>query len=202
MKIKKIAQICAGQKTIYVHNQECKGDLVRQWVGDGSAMYPLDGLPYMDDEALLALMDVPIDKRDKWTVRDVGLGSLVSLDDIDPDEVDILPYDLTVNTGRTLMPFDGGARGTLWIQQRYLAPTDDIDIVRYYARPTTGGGRVIAVKSGLVLMGIILPVSMRVDKNGLGRQLMDIANGTIVAAARWASAAVEIDDDEDQVEME
>lgn len=202
MKIKKIAQICAGQKTIYVHNQECKGDLVRQWVGDGSAMYPLDGLPYMDDEALLALMDVPIDKRDKWTVRDVGLGSLVSLDDIDPDEVDILPYDLTVNTGRTLMPFDGGARGTLWIQQRYLAPTDDIDIVRYYARPTTGGGRVIAVKSGLVLMSIILPLRMTADKNSLGRQLMDIANGTIVAAARWASAAVEIDDDEDQVEME
>lgn len=202
MKIKKIAQICAGQKTIYVHNQECKGDLVRQWVGDGSAMYPLDGLPYMDDEALWALMDVPIDKRDKWTVRDVGLGSLVSLDDIDPDEVDILPYDLTVNTGRTLMPFDGGARGTLWIQQRYLAPTDDIDIVRYYARPTTGGGRVIAVKSGLVLMSIILPLRMTADKNSLGRQLMDIANGTIVAAARWASAAVEIDDDEDQVEME
>lgn len=201
MKIKKIAQICAGQKTIYVHNQECKGDLVRQWVGDGSAMYPLDGLPYMDDEALLALMDVPIDKRDKWTVRDVGLGSLVSLDDIDPDEVDILPYDLTVNTGRTLMPFDGGARGTLWIQQRYLAPTDDIDIVRYCARPATDGGRVIAVKSGLVLMGIILPVSMRVDKNGLGRQLMDIANGTIVAEADARRAAVEFDD-EDQVEME
>lgn len=40
------------------------------------------------------------------------------------------------------------------------------------------------------------------DKNSLGQQLMDIANGTIVAAARWASAAVEIDDDEDQVEME
>lgn len=202
MKIKKIAQICAGQKTIYVHNQECKGDLVRQWVGDGVAMYPLDGLPYMDDEALLALFDVSPDKRDSWTVREVGLSSLVSLDDIDPDEVDILPHDLTVNTGRTLMPFDGGARGTLWIQQRYLAPTDDIDIVRYCARPTMGGGRVIAVKSGLVLMSIIMPLRMTADKNSLGRQLMDIANGTIVAAARWASAAVEIDDDEDQVEME
>lgn len=205
MKIKKIAQICAGQKTIYVHNQECKGDLVRQWVGDGVAMYPLDGLPYMDDEALLALMDVPIDKRDKWTVRDVGLGSLVSLDDIDPDEVDVLPYDLTVNTGRTLMPFDGGARGTLWIQQRYLAPTDDIDIVRYCARPTTGGGRVIAVKSGLVLMGIILPVSMRVAESSLGRslgrQLMDIADGTIVAEADARRVAVEADN-EDQIKME
>ena len=135
-------------------------------------------------------------------MRDVGLGSAISLEDIDPDEVDILPYDLTVNNGRTLMPFDGGARGTLWIQQRYLAPTDDIDIVRYCARPATGGGRVIAVKSGLVLMSIILPLRMTADKNSLGRQLMDIANGTIVAAARWASAAVEIDDDEDQVEME
>lgn len=201
MKIKKIAQICARQKTIYVHNQECKGDLVRQWVGDGVAMYPLDGLPYMDDEALLALFDVPPDKRDSWTVRDVGLGSLVSLDDIDPDEVDVLPYDLTVNTGRTLMPFDGGARGTLWIQQRYLAPTDDIDIVRYCARPTTGGGRVIAVKSGLVLMSIIMPLRMSADKNGLGRQLLDIANGTIVAEADARRAAAELDDDEDQVEM-
>lgn len=205
MKIKKVAQICAGQKTIYVHNQECKGDLVRQWVGDGVAMYPLDGLPYMDDEALLALFDVSPDKRDSWTVRDVGLGSLVSLDDIDPDEVDVLPYDLTVNTGRTLMPFDGGARGTLWIQQRYLAPTDDIDIVRYCARPTTGGGRVIAVKSGLVLMGIILPVSMRVAESSLGRslgrQLMDIADGTIVAEADARRVAVEADN-EDQIKME
>lgn len=134
MKIKKIAQICAGQKTIYVHNQECKGDLVRQWVGDDVAMYPLDGLPYMDDEALLALMDVPPDKRDKWTVRGVGLGSVVSLDDVDPDEVDVLPYDLTV-------------------------------------------------------------------KNGLGRQLMDIANGTIVAEADARRCAAELDD-EDQIKME
>lgn len=202
MKIKKIAQICAGEKTIYVHNQSCKGDLVRQWVGNGSAMYPLDGLPYMDDEALLALFDVSTDKRDSWTVRDVGLGSLVSLDDIDPDEVDILPYDLTVNTGRTLMPFDGGTRGTLWIQQRYLAPTDDIDIVRYCARPTTGGGCVITVKSGLVLMSIILPLRMSADKKGLGRQLMDIANGSIVAEAAARQSTSEFDDDEDQVEME
>ena len=201
MKIKKIAQICAGQKTIYVHNQECRGDLVRQWVGDSAAMYPLDGLPYMDDEALLALMDVPPDKRDKWTIRDVGLGSVVSLDDIDPDEVDVLPYDLTVNNGRTLMPFDGGARGTLWIQQRYLAPTDDIDIVRYCARPTMGGGRVIAIKSGLVLMGIISPLRMSGDINSLGRQLMDIANGTIVAEADSRRVAVEADN-EDQIKME
>lgn len=203
MKIKKIAQICAGQKTIYVHNQSCKGDLVRQWVGDGVAMYPLDGLPYMDDEALLALFDVPPDKRDNWTVRDRNLGSVVSLDDIDPDEVDVLPYDLTVNNGRTtLMPFDGGARGTLWIQQRYLAPTDDIDIVRYCARPTTGGGLVIAVKSGLVLMSIVMPLCMSADKNGLGRQLMDIANGTIVAEADARQSTAEFDDDEDQVEMQ
>ena len=202
MKIKKIAQICAGQKTIYVHNQSCKGDLVRQWVGDGVAMYPLDDLPYMDDDALMVLFDVPPDKLDSWRVREVGLGSLVSLDDIDPDEVDILPYDLTVNNGRTLMPFDGGARGTLWIQQRYLAPTDDIDIVRYCARPTMGGGRVIAVKSGLVLMGIIMPLRMSADKNGLGRQLMDIANGTIVAEAGARRVAVELGNDEDQVEME
>lgn len=202
MKIKKIAQICAGQKTIYVHNQSCKGDLVRQWVGDGVAMYPLDDLPYMDDDALMVLFDVPPDKLDSWRVREVGLGSLVSLDDIDPDEVDILPYDLTVNNGRTLMPFDGGARGTLWIQQRYLAPTDDIDIVRYCARPTMGGGRVIAVKRGLVLMGIIMPLRMSADKNGLGRQLMDIANGTIVAEADARRVAVELGNDEDQVEME
>ena len=201
MKIKKIVQICAEQKTIYVHNQRGKGDLVRQWVGDGVAMYPLDGLPYMDDEALMALFDVPPDKRANWTVRAFSLGAAVSLDDVDPDEADVLPYDLTVNTGRTLMPFDGGPRGTLWIQQRYLAPTDDIDIVRYCARPTTGGGRVIAVKSGLVLMSIILPLRMTADKNGLGRQLMDIANGTIVAEADARRAAVEFDD-EDQMGME
>lgn len=140
-------------------------------------------------------------KRDKWTIRDVGLGSVVSLDDIDPDEVDVLPYDLTVNNGRTLMPFDGGARGTLWIQPRYLAPTDDIDIVRYCARPTMGGGRVIAIKSGLVLMGIISPLRMSGDINSLGRQLMDIANGTIVAEADSRRVAVEADN-EDQIKME
>ena len=86
------------------------------------------------------------------------------------------------------------------------APTDDIDIVRYCARPTTGGGRVIAVKSGLVLMGIILPVSMRGAESSLGsslgRQLMDIADGTIVAEADARRVAAEFDDDEDQMGME
>ena len=51
-------------------------------------------------------------------------------------------------------------------------------------------------------MGIILPLRMSGDKNSLGRQLMDIANGTIVAEADTRRAAAELDDDEDQMRME
>ena len=55
-------------------------------------------------------------------------------------------------------------------------------------------------------MGIILPVSMRGAESSLGsslgRQLMDIADGTIVAEADARRVAAEFDDDEDQMGME
>lgn len=51
-------------------------------------------------------------------------------------------------------------------------------------------------------MSIISPLRMSGDINSLGRQLMDIADGTIVAEADARQSTAEFDDDEGQIEME
>lgn len=41
----------------------------RQWMQLGGDLYPLDGMPYLDKETLLIMMDVPEDKRDDYWIE-------------------------------------------------------------------------------------------------------------------------------------
>lgn len=41
----------------------------RKWMQLGGNLYPLDGMPYLDKETLLIMMDVPEDKRDEYWIE-------------------------------------------------------------------------------------------------------------------------------------
>lgn len=40
----------------------------RQWIQIGGNIYPLDGMPYLDKETLMIMMDVPEEKRDNYFI--------------------------------------------------------------------------------------------------------------------------------------
>ena len=60
MKIKSIAAICKKNKNIAIFERYSDdGDTLTQYIGDGSAVYPVVGLPQLDKESLLTIFDVP-----------------------------------------------------------------------------------------------------------------------------------------------
>ena len=56
MKIKSIAAICKKNKNIAIFERYSDdGDILTQYIGGGSAVYPVVGLPQLDKESLLTI---------------------------------------------------------------------------------------------------------------------------------------------------
>ena len=73
MKIKSIAAICKKNKNIAIFERYSDdGDILTQYIGDGSAVYPVVGLPQLDKESLLTIFDVPEKDRDNYFVKNAG----------------------------------------------------------------------------------------------------------------------------------
>ena len=47
MKLKKVASLCGKTKMFCLYDRAERDDVVSQWLGDGYAIYPITGLPYM-----------------------------------------------------------------------------------------------------------------------------------------------------------
>ena len=74
MKIKSIAAICKKNKNIAIFERYSDdGDILTQYIGDGSAVYPVVGLPQLDKESLLTIFDVPEKDRDNYFVKTLGV---------------------------------------------------------------------------------------------------------------------------------
>ena len=58
MKIKKLARLCSARKRIQLFD----GDQV-QYIGDGSTIYPVWGMPELDEESLMVVFDIPEKNR-------------------------------------------------------------------------------------------------------------------------------------------
>lgn len=79
MKIKSIAAICKKNKNIAIFERYSDdGDILTQYIGDGSAVYPVVGLPPLDAESLLTIFDVPEKDRDNYFVKTLGVFRRVS----------------------------------------------------------------------------------------------------------------------------
>lgn len=96
MKIKSIAAICKKNKNIA--NFE-------QYIGDGSAVYPVVRLPQLDKESLLTIFDVPEKDRDNYFVKTLGVPAGISFEDTDETERHVEREGISIiYSGRTLKP--------------------------------------------------------------------------------------------------
>ena len=87
MKIKSIAAICKKNKNIAIFERYSDdGDILTQYIGDGSAVYPVIGLPPLDAESLLTIFDVPEKDRDNYFVKTLGVPAGISFEDTDETE--------------------------------------------------------------------------------------------------------------------
>ena len=87
MKIKSIAAICKKNKNIAIFERYSDdGDILTQYIGDGSAVYPVVGLPQLNKESLLTIFDVPEKDRDNYFVKTLGIPAGISFEDTDETE--------------------------------------------------------------------------------------------------------------------
>lgn len=157
MKIKSVAQICKKSKSVYLFDDD-SGEHLSQWVGDGYAMYPISGLPELDEESVFTIFDIPKKDRDKMYFEHCSLPTHISFEDNIDGEYQIEKGNLFITAaGRTLMPLPVNYF-VEFIDTRYLAPLSNVlDTVEFYARKSTAGNTYIAVKTGFLLAAIIKP---------------------------------------------
>ena len=159
MKLKKIAQLCNKEKIYVLYDKPYK-DGITQWLGDGRAAYPLDGMPLLDEESLCKMFDISEKRRDKLVIRQMERPKMLCMEDTDPGEVPVKSMKLEIfHEGKDLLPLTF-QEGVVFIQRKYLSPFDgEEELVELYARKT-GGQTYIAVKNGLLLRALIMPVNM------------------------------------------
>lgn len=148
MKIKSIAAICKKNKNIAIFERYSDdGDILTQYIGDGSAVYPVIGLPPLDAESLLTIFDVPEKDRDNYFFEDTDATER----HVEREGISI------IYSGRTLKPIRT-TRGLVFIESRYLAPVADVlDVLELYERRTTDGAPYIVAKAGFLLQAVIMP---------------------------------------------
>ena len=133
------------------------GETVRQFVSVGAGVFPLDGLPTMDEDSILTLLGVPIGDREDWNaVVYVVNGTWMErmLQDYDETDSEATLCPLTIEAGRyTLRPIYTDA-GLMTISETACAViADEKKNAEYFARHMKER-TIIVVKKGYLLIGL------------------------------------------------
>lgn len=59
MKLKKVLSICKANGLYYLYDRIDRSGEITQWLGDSYAIYPLDGLPILDEESATPCSTLP-----------------------------------------------------------------------------------------------------------------------------------------------
>lgn len=154
MIIKNIARLCRERKRICLYDDQNGGC---QWIGDGSAAYPLFGMPVIDERTVFAVLDIPEDKRDGYLVSYSAWPERLNSGDEDDTERVLSPSDCgLVFKDMKLMPARTG-RGLWFYDPKYRNPLRDLENVELYERTASDGGLYLAAKTGLLLRAVIMP---------------------------------------------
>lgn len=153
MKLKQIASIVKTKKTIIISDSSSC-----QWISDGQAVYPIHNLPMLTPKNIFAMFDITGEQQSKFYVENRVLPAHLNFDDSDDTEylIDRGKVSLTIN-GQALEPLET-SQGLAFVNRKYLAPFSDLpDGYELYERTSKHGCVYIAVKSGFLLLGIIIP---------------------------------------------
>ena len=165
MKLKKVASLCGKSKCYRLFDKIDSTGEITQWLGDGYAIYPLNGLPILDEESLCAVFDISEKKRENISVRRAAMPESINADDTDPAERVLKDDDFSIIYGGTELQPLKTRNGIIFIQRKYLAPLEDVlDMVQLYERVTPDGQTYVAAKAGLLIAAVIFPYSVINEK--------------------------------------
>lgn len=169
MKLKQIEAVCKEAGAIHVFNgKDC------QWLGSGSAAYAVYNLPQMTRELICTLFDIPTNKQSGFcfNIKDELPEGLFA--DVDENETPLsfIGYPFSMNK-RTLQPLKSSL-GLIFVDVKLLKPFSDLsEGYEMYERLDSNGQPYIAIKSGLMLIGVVMPY--KVVTKEFVEQLKDMA---------------------------
>ena len=165
MKLKKVISLCHQRKTFRLFDKISENGEIVQWMGDGCAAYPLNGLPILDGETLCAVFDISEKQLKNTSIRRLTMPDALNVGDTDPDERVLKDDDFSIIYGGTEVKPLKARNGIIFIQQKYLAPLEDVlDVVQLYERVTPDGQTYVAAKAGLLIAAVIFPYSVINEK--------------------------------------
>jgi hypothetical protein len=167
MKIKTLGAMCkrAGDFRLYDQRND-EGSIVVQWLGDGGAIYPLHGLPRLGEEHIAAFFELTEKQLEKISIRHhEDLPAHLNFEDYDASEIWLDDREMTLAYGKYIVKPLITRDGLELINNEYMTPLADVaDHLMIHARRTDGGQTYFAVKMGLMLVGLIMPLNLIEDQ--------------------------------------
>lgn len=169
MKFKVIGNICKKKKTAIIFDRVIVNsagmEVCQQYISDGSAIYPVIGLPYINEETLLTMWDVPEKQRDSWVVNSLPAPDFIDFRDAIAVDSQVKETDFVLYHNQSKLRAIETSRGIVFIDLGYLAPlADSFDVMQMYERISDDGQLYIVVTAGLWLQAIIFPYKL-IDKD-------------------------------------
>ena len=159
MKTKKIGALCKAQGICYLYDELTEeGEIRRQWICNGVALWPVSGLPQLRDSNLSTLFDFSAETVKKMRIAEKELPATLYAvcHDLRDGELELQESIIRViRDGEELMALTCGPKVT-WLKSAMLAPcwTKETKLLR---RTREDGLEVVAVCDGMFLSGIIMP---------------------------------------------
>lgn len=171
MKIKNIASLCKNRIMLLDIKDE-EGNFLKQWVGDGTGMYPINGLPYMNKEEIFTLFELSEKKQEEIVFSHDEYVNPVFNNQFQKEQI-IQGEKTLLQLGASLIKPVISNGSIHFYDTKYLSPVNNLDIMEIYIRKHDLQNY-FAVKSGFLLYAIIMP-----HKNiaaNYAKSLIDIAD--------------------------
>ena len=154
MIVKKVIQLCKKAKTLIIF----EGSHEEQYISDGRAIYPLDGMPHFDEASISVAFDIDPSKVD--IKHEAGRPLSLDVRDSADGETEIEESLMVVGE---YIPYMTSV-GVKFIDKAHLAPVAGDGDIRIFERHRPGGAVYFAVKRGFLLAAIIEPTELLSEK--------------------------------------
>lgn len=137
-----------------------------QWLSDGSACYPITGLPMLTEDSICKLYDINDTQRNKCCFEFFVGTPPILVSDSDPNESDAEMWDITIAIKDKIVIPISTEEGILFVDIKYLAPFTDMPNgdMRLTIRDGINGKKYVCVKFGLIAYAFIAPVDVINDE--------------------------------------
>jgi len=154
MKIKKIVDLCRRNGVAQIYKDKTD----TQWLGDGYALYPLYGIPKLNEDEFFTTFDFTAKQRNKMLFAERKFPEVYCSSDFCADEERCQEHTLKIPFGsRLLIPYTT-RDGIKFLDSAYVAPFEGEDSeIEVYERKSESGEMYFAIKVGMILRAIVMP---------------------------------------------